>query len=580
MKTKQLPVLWFLVACTLPLLGILAINQFRWLQELQTRERNDKQEKIASSVQNLSRYLRDELLFFPTLLRVRNRSGQDGKAAFAERYQIWQNYALSPQLMSNIYLYDTRSKLAQEWIDGSFITVGCPPCIQTLVSDLTFDDVPETFFRHRNKSILLVFPLPHTTRRTTFVFCVLDSEVILTQIIPRLAEDSIDSNHDFDFRIHDYGNTRTLYTSPGNRTEEEYSRPDVDISLRSSIGSAYTLRPNPLLQQRIASKRITETELAFSTERIIPDRPDIDSVLKSFESIRIQILYRDGSLEQITRRTTRQNAAISFGLVILLAVVIITLAEATRKSRALAASQKTFIASVTHELKTPLAVISSASQNLADGIVADKEKARQYGSMIRKEALRLTAAIDHFLLFANSARITRMTMEACTVADLINSALKYTEEERETNSITTKVELPNPSLVVVGNRIALESAIQNLVQNAVRHGKSGKYLGISARLVTRGKKRAEVVLTIRDKGPGIPQKDRNRIFEPFMRGDNAIASQTPGNGVGLNLTKKIIMLHNGTIELETRAGEGSVFTVRLHAYTGEGNDNQNSHDRG
>jgi len=271
------------------------------------------------------------------------------------------------------------------------------------------------------------------------------------------------------------------------------------------------------------------------------------------------------SLAALSKRATMQNALISFGTVILLALVMISLAEATRRSRALARSQQEFIATITHELKTPLAVISSAAQNLSDGLVRDQKKAEQYGSMIRKEALRLGTNIEHFLLYSNTDSLSRMSPVLCDASELVDAALKFTEEDRQRLEFRTEVSLPPDPVFISGDRVSLESVFQNLAQNVIRHAGSGKYLGIIVSLEegTRKDPRPRVVFRIRDKGPGISSAERKTVFDPFVRGRRAVDGQVPGNGIGLNLVKRIVAVHEGTITVESRLEQGSTFIVAL-----------------
>ncbi|WP_255946345.1 sensor histidine kinase [Brucepastera parasyntrophica] len=226
---------------------------------------------------------------------------------------------------------------------------------------------------------------------------------------------------------------------------------------------------------------------------------------------------------------TVRNAVISFSILIILIIGMVTLVEVTRRSRQLVTSQMEFIATITHELKTPLAVISSAAQNLTDGLVKDKLKAEQYGQMIKKEATRLSITIEHYLLYSNTNTASRIRPEVCSIAELIQAALKFTEEEREELEFSTEIILPKDPVFVYGDKIALESVFQNIAQNAVRHAAQGKYLGIfvSVEFAGKRKKSNHVVIKFRDRGSGISPQEQKSIFEPFVRGKKRFSIKSP-----------------------------------------------------
>jgi two-component system phosphate regulon sensor histidine kinase PhoR len=288
---------------------------------------------------------------------------------------------------------------------------------------------------------------------------------------------------------------------------------------------------------------------------------------EEFGNVILQIYSRDGSLERLSKRTSFINALVSFGTFCLLVLLIAALINTTKRSRNLAQRQREFIATITHELKTPLSVISSAAENLNDGLVRDQSKAEQYGTIIKKEAARLALSIDHFLLYSKTNSNVRMKLLPCDLGDLIRTALKMTSEERERLGMTTEVSIPEGSITVMGDRLALESVFINLTQNVVRHAAGGKYLGIAVRREKErksGKNPSEsLIITVRDKGPGIPLREQKLIFEPFARGKRAMEEQIPGNGIGLNLVKRIVEMHGGTITVESKPDSGTTFTVSL-----------------
>src|SRR5207249_9855818 len=117
----------------------------------------------------------------------------------------------------------------------------------------------------------------------------------------------------------------------------------------------------------------------------------------------VRARYRGGSLETIVARSRRRNLAISGGVLELLGAAFALVMAAAQRQRRLARQQMEFVASVSHELRTPLAVICSAGENLADGVVADATQVRRYGSLVETEGRRLAAMVERVLDFAGIA---------------------------------------------------------------------------------------------------------------------------------------------------------------------------------
>jgi len=553
-KKIRFPVSWVIVLVTIPLLAILARNQFNWLQEVRHREKERVQYSMINSAQALSKRLSDEILFLPSLLRVRDRSAQELDAVFAERYAFWRYYAISPSMYGEIRLYDEAHNRAMVWNGVHFSETG--ESMELRQRD--FDEGAE---------VLMPIFIGQDFHAT--IACSLNMSEIFRAVIPTLASECLSSTDLYAYRIVDSRDGSVVFSTLDPKANESFLKPDIELPLIDDL-SLSTYQSVPLIPGGDGLgggtlsfiKRRSKTEPATIRMGISPG---------TFMPYRLQISNRDGSLEELSRKATVQNAIISIGIVGLLIVLIVSLAESTRRSNALALSQQEFIATITHELKTPLSVISSAAQNLSGGLVKDQKKAEQYGSMIRKEATRLGVSIEHFLLYANTGSLVRMKLHPCLVADLVDAALRFTETERTEAEFRTDVIMPDRPVFVLGDRIALESVFQNLAQNAVRHAREGKYLGISV-IVSDGNTRKNpgkfVVVKFRDRGPGIPAKERKSIFEPFVRGRRAVSGQIPGNGIGLNLARRIVRMHGGSIVLESKPGMGTAFTVTLPKYEG------------
>lgn len=273
--------------------------------------------------------------------------------------------------------------------------------------------------------------------------------------------------------------------------------------------------------------------------------------------------HRGGSLEQVVAHVRRRNLAISFGILLLLGASAAMILTSSQRARRLAEQQVEFVAGVSHELRTPVAVVCSAGENLADGLVRDPAEVRLYGATIRDEGRRLAEMVEQVLEFAGITSRERLrTREAVHLASIVQDAVKASQVILTESAVEVAVDVPSNIPAVLGDAAALRRAVQNLVQNAARHAAAGRWIGISAqRAQSRGS--GMVRLTVRDRGPGIARADQARLFEPFFRGRQALTSGISGSGLGLSLVKSIVESHGGSVEMETAAGAGTAFTLIL-----------------
>ena len=300
--------------------------------------------------------------------------------------------------------------------------------------------------------------------------------------------------------------------------------------------------------------------------KLLKKGPAVTSTSSSEEDGRWQLLikHQAGSLAAAVSSARHRNLAISFGILLLLGAGILMTAISTRRAERLARQQINFVAGVTHELRTPLAVICSAGENLADGIVDSPEKAAQYGEVIYREGRRLTDMVEQVLEFAGAqSGQPRYEFRPTDVSqDFIDGAVAACQAQIQERHFSVETMI-DPNLPPVrGDGAALKRAMQNLISNAIKYDGESRWARISAQM-SAGKQGNEVRITIEDRGLGINSADIAHIFEPFYRGHEAVAAQIKGSGVGLSLVKQIVEAHGGRVSVKSTPGTGSVFTLHL-----------------
>ena len=280
---------------------------------------------------------------------------------------------------------------------------------------------------------------------------------------------------------------------------------------------------------------------------------------------RVYVRHPAGSLEAAVAGVRKRNLAVSFGILLLMAATVALIIASARRAQNLARLQMEFMAGISHDLLTPLAVIRSAADNLADGLVEGRQQAAKYGDLIRKESRGLSEMVRQTLDYAGlQYQRRRYDFRPLDAAELIRQALEACGLSVKESGIEIDERIDPGMPPVTGDAGALTMCVRNLVSNALKYGKDGGRIEIAARK-DGGQRPPGVAVTVADRGPGIDPEDLARIFEPFFRGRQAVASRAHGTGLGLSLVKRIVEDHGGSVTVKSAPGQGSAFTMHLPA---------------
>src|SRR5262245_2366450 len=278
---------------------------------------------------------------------------------------------------------------------------------------------------------------------------------------------------------------------------------------------------------------------------------------------RLVVKHRAGSLEAAVTATRRRNLAISFGILLLLGASVGFIVLSSRRAQRLATQLMEFVAGVSHELRTPLAVICSAAENLADGVIDGRDQIKRYGGLIRDEGRRLTGMVEQVLEFAG-AQSGRKNYElrASELTQVIEDAITACRMQLAEGDFEIERKIAPHLPLIKADAAALSRAIQNLLSNAMKYGGDSRWIGLSAEPV-KTSAGEEVQIRVSDRGLGVTPSEQERVFEPFYSGKVAQAAQIRGNGLGLSLVKHIVAAHGGRVSVESKVGQGSVFILHL-----------------
>lgn len=218
-----------------------------------------------------------------------------------------------------------------------------------------------------------------------------------------------------------------------------------------------------------------------------------------------------------------------------------------------------FVANVSHELKTPLAVVKACVETLQDGAVEDPEARVMFLDSIAEQAERLHALILDLLSLArieSGAEI--MEFEDLSLGKMVARCLNRQRPRAEAKKMTMELLESDPEVSVWADEEALVQILDNLLDNAVKYTPEGGV--VKVRWHQHG---PTVCFTVSDNGPGIPERDLPRIFERFYRVDKARSRELGGTGLGLSIVKHLTQTMNGTVRASSKLGKGTTFTVCL-----------------
>jgi two-component system phosphate regulon sensor histidine kinase PhoR len=226
-----------------------------------------------------------------------------------------------------------------------------------------------------------------------------------------------------------------------------------------------------------------------------------------------------------------------------------------------------FLAAVSHELRTPLTSIVGYLEVLRDGEAGPLLPAQaKMLTGINRSAVRLRKLVEDVLTMAKiEARSFKTVLRPVKLADLVMEAADAARPDAEAKAVTLTADRPEGDLVVNGDADQLDRALANLLSNAVKFTPGGGQIWAGAAAVPAAPPFWQPVaeVTIRDTGIGIPEVDQKHIFEQFFRASNAVKQAIQGTGIGLTIVRSIVANHHGTMDLQSREGEGTTVVIRL-----------------
>jgi two-component system phosphate regulon sensor histidine kinase PhoR len=272
----------------------------------------------------------------------------------------------------------------------------------------------------------------------------------------------------------------------------------------------------------------------------------------------LQIMPRNYSELEMNAKNERRSRLFFITLSMLLTCLSLAIIYVGwRHDRQLRQLKESFISNVSHELKTPLSLIRMFSEMLVTQRVRNESKKEEYYRVIYNESDRMSRLINNLLDFANLARgIEFKHFEKINIGQLVTKALEAYRYEAEKAGFQLSVNVAENLPDSYADPNAITMAFLNLLDNSVKYSGNRKEIRVCAEL-----KDGAIVLTIEDKGLGIPLAEQGKIFDKFYRVNDPSIRQVRGSGIGLAITKHVAEMHGGNVTVSSEPGEGSTFSL-------------------
>ena len=308
--------------------------------------------------------------------------------------------------------------------------------------------------------------------------------------------------------------------------------------------------------------RVVDESGRFVTGAVeLADEPFLATAVGGdFPGLKIELAFKAGDVFE-KAASERITVYIWTGVLVIVLILIVAAvaAQVVRKQMKLNRLKNDFIATVSHELKTPLASIRLLVDTLLEGNYKDEQQAVEYFQMVSKENERLTRLIDNFLTFSRMERNKQsFEMTETSPADIAHAAAEAVKTKFSAGRCDFQVQIADGLPDVFADCDAIVTVLINLLDNACKYSYDDKK--IELKVFSEDNR---VCFSVKDNGIGMTRRQIRKIFDRFYQVDSSLSRRAEGVGLGLSIVKFIVDAHKGTISVDSRPGEGSTFTVRL-----------------
>jgi signal transduction histidine kinase len=277
------------------------------------------------------------------------------------------------------------------------------------------------------------------------------------------------------------------------------------------------------------------------------------------ENWRLRTTYGTDDIPAVVSASTRPQKILMGVVGVLMSIGMFLVIRAAAREVRLAELKSNFVASVSHDLKTPLALIQLFAETLELGRVRTPDRAQEYFRIINMEARKLTRLIENILDFSRmEAGLRPYTRQPEDLGVIVDRVVEMMAPQFTQGRFSVQVRRDDPLPTVMADVLAVERAVENLLTNALKYSGDSKQIEVAVMSVGQ-----EVQVRISDRGIGIPRQELRRIFRKFYRVQQELGGGPQGTGLGLAIVEHTMRGHGGSVSVDSKPGVGSQFTLHF-----------------
>jgi|GEM_PF-644794 signal transduction histidine kinase len=605
-------------------LGVVAILQYRWNSQIRAASEANVGTNLESRMIKWHLDFYGEFSTICVALQIGPDSGErDSWEDYLHRYARWnraarstsriENLYVNPDLVKDIYVWETsrvlgprllRLNAEQERIEDFAISPEMRPLLSYLqkysstlqvalrawAGDTNPNELRRKFGNASPSYLLrsnaetgwqfdetipaLVHPIFHYVHHgqaasnklspnspVDWVVVALNLETIRQRILPELMQQYFSNNQGLEYKIAVVAEgkpSRVLYTSDAGFGEQDLASFDSVMNVfgpppESTEGHLWQAEKRAALVKGEDWRRFS-SPVWFPIIQRTPDTGFWALVLQS----------RKDPPDAAVVKVWHSNLYIGELLLLLLLATVVQLVVVAERAKKLARLRMNFVASVSHELHTPLTVISSAAENIVDGFARSETRLVEHGSIIKGQAHRLKRLVDQILLFSSIENGKLRYMQRHVEGrELVECVRAHAAAATAGASFTIEEHIDANLPSVMGDFEALSQCLENLITNAVKYSGRSRWIGILVETRILENLDRELRISVQDRGIGIDRTELARVFKAFFRSSRVVAAQIRGTGLGLAIAKHIAEGMGGYISVTSELEVGSTFTLHL-----------------
>ena len=547
----------------------LAVLQFRWISKASEAEHDNIVKNLRLSTSMVMEGVFDEIRTLVSYIYVYPEgSGGDLPAELHTSVQYWRKNSMFPKLLGQVYvLLPDQPESCQKYdaASASFQTETAPNELKPYMLKTEIDGNGRALAGFTENGFLLLPAYPRLDGIDPpgiFAAVKLDTGVLINQVLQYYMATYMP---DYGYRV--FEDNKMLF-AVGIRESEN---PDLIVPFLMPTREFNRFRQSEA--HAIAENPISRFWFLRTAGLPVPDFTSWPEQMRKLPSSRLEIFHPDRSIEKTTEIRRFLSITFSSSALVVLLFGYLFLYRSFSRAETLRTREREFLAAMSHELRTPLSVIRATSDNLTHGVISDPERIMKYGSLIKLQSERLGRMVESILLYSGieSGAPESFSFSEINLTEIVETICDTLQLSADNVGARIDKSIIAGSDIVVFDSDALRLIIENLLINALHHGvipREGEKSLV--RLEVRIQAPRTLQISVEDDGPGIPAKEQNSLFEPFVRGEASKKGQTPGSGLGLHLIKKIATHMGGTVTLESpyrdmanTERKGARFTVRI-----------------